>query len=142
MTLIELLVVLVLMALSAAVVFPAVSNARITPYSFALERIAAESQSLVADETLDPIFTRVRKIAINRGEPVRLRVAADGAYAVVSIETGTALADGRIEGDLRWLPDVTVNAMGTCTITRASAPPAGASKWDALACRWRRERAR
>lgn len=142
MTLIELLVVLVLMALSAAVVFPAVSNARIVPESFGQERTAAELQSLIADRALDPLFTATRKIAINRGEPVRLRVATDGIYAVVSVESGTALADGRVEGDLSWLPDVIVNAMGTCTLTRPSAPPSDASKWDALACRWRRERAR
>lgn len=141
-TLIELLVVLVLMALSAAVVLPAVSNARIAPDSFVHDKTAAQIQNLMADEALDPIFTATRKIAINRGEPVRLRVASDGVYAVVSVESGAPLAEGRVEGVLRWFPDVVVDAMGTCTITRPPARPAGSSNWDALACRWRRERAR
>lgn len=140
-TLLELLVVLVLMALSAAVVYPAVSNTRIGTESLALENSATQSKTLIADNTLDPIFTATRKIAISRGEPVRLRVASDGVYAMVSVENGAALASGRIEGGLSWLPDVVVDAMGTCTIARASAAPAGASRWDALACRWRRERA-
>ena len=142
MTFIELLVVLVLMALSAAVVFPAISNARVAPDSFALESTSIQSESLRSDKALDPIFTAARKLAINRAESIRLRVASDGIYAMVSLENGAPLTSGRVEGELAWLPDVIVDALGTSTMARPAAAPPGANKWDALACRWRRERAR
>ena len=137
-TLIELLVVLVLMSISAALVVPALRFP-----STALSSVDGRTSNsqiksgLIPTPEVDGVLAKTRQLALKRGEPVRLRVAADGVWAVVPLNGGDAIADGRVTQPLSWLPDLTVDAIGTCVLSANVIPRAGAAAWDALACRWR-----
>ncbi len=132
-TLLELLVVLALLAISAAVVLPALRPPAITP-------VAAE----------DALVTATRRTAIARGELVRLRLEGDGTWGVVGARTGVVIDTGRISAHPRTL-DITVDARGSCapvaskrtasTGTGATNATSGLS-FDPLACRTRSDSAR
>lgn len=141
-TLLELLVVLVLMAISAALVLPALS-AKSVDTSLSEDAVASATASngqsfLAPDAVIGAILTNTRRLAVKRGEPMRLRVAQDGVWAVVPLKGGPAISDGRAPLPLLWFPDVVVDALGACVLSRLVVAPAGAHAWDALACRWRR----
>jgi prepilin-type N-terminal cleavage/methylation domain-containing protein len=126
-TLVELLVVLVLMSIAATLVvlamrLPSAPNAALDGVSHA---------------PLDAIVSKARRLAIRRGQPVQLRIAPDGVWAIVPATGGEAVASGRTTDVLPWLPDLHIDAMGTCFIASATVPPQHARAWDALACRWR-----
>ena len=139
-TLLELLVVLVLMAIASALVLPAVRFPGIG--SFDGEALTpsknAPSGELIQSPEVDGVLTQARRLAIKRGEPVRLRVATDGVWAIVSANSGQPIKSGRVSEALSWRPDVTVDAVGTCMLQPTVVPSATAVAWDALACRWRR----
>ncbi|MEO7363088.1 MAG: prepilin-type N-terminal cleavage/methylation domain-containing protein [Gemmatimonadaceae bacterium] len=138
-TLLELLVVLVLMAIASALVLPAVRFPRAdtlegdptTPSS------TSPLRALIQSPEVDGVLTQARRLAIKRGEPVRLRVATDGVWAIVSANTGESLESGRVAEKLSWQPDLTIDAVGTCMLEPMVVPRANAVAWDALACRWR-----
>ena len=125
-TLLELLVVLVLMGIAAVVVAPALSRPVLPPASGGTDAVA----ELVAS---------ARRAAIRRGEPVRLRLAPDGVWALVADRNGAVIASGRVPAgrpDDAETVDVRIDAMGSCT-------PAGALNarlqrteraFDPLAC--------
>jgi prepilin-type N-terminal cleavage/methylation domain-containing protein len=131
-TLIELLVVLVLMAIGSALVVPAI---RFPASGESAEPIAA---GLMPSPDVDGIIATARNRALERGEPVRLRVAPDGVWAIVSARSGDAIASGRASDHPSWEPDMTIDATGTCVLSERVQPRPGARSWDALACRWRR----
>ncbi|MBC8087991.1 MAG: prepilin-type N-terminal cleavage/methylation domain-containing protein [Phycisphaerae bacterium] len=141
-TLLELLVVLVLMAISAALVLPALSAKTVETRMPGDEDGAAtpggRQTYLPPDAAISAVLTSARRAAVQRGEPVHLRVAADGVWAIVPLRGGAAISDGRASLPLLWLPDVVVDALGTCVLSQSVVAPATASAWDALACRWRR----
>lgn len=140
-TLLELLVVLVLMAIASALVLPAIRF----PHADALlgdenstSSADTKSSALIQSPEVDGVLTQARRLAIKRGEPVRLRVATDGVWAIVSANSGEAIESGRVSDTLSWQPDLTVDAVGTCMLQPTVVPRANAVAWDALACRWRR----
>lgn len=143
-TLLELLVVLVLMAIASALVLPAIRFPR-SVASLQDDGNEAESSAtdrkpfgLMPSPEVDEVLTQARRLAIKRGEPVRLRVATDGVWAIVAASSGEALESGHVAGALSWQPDLTVDAVGTCMLQSSVAPRVNAATWDALACRWRR----
>lgn len=130
-TLIELLVVLVLMAIGSALVVPAF---RVPASGDAADPIAA---GLMPSPDVDGIIATARQRALERGEPVRLRVGPDGVWVIVSARSGDAIANGRAGEHPSWEPDMTIDATGTCVLSERVQPRAGARSWDALSCRWR-----
>lgn len=125
-TLLELLVVVVVLAASAAVVLPSLRPPAATP--------AAAENALIS---------ATRRTAISRGEPVRLRLDADGAWGVVGARTGTVIDTGRINAHPRAV-EVTVDPRGSCTPVaspRTASVPGGLS-FDPLACRMKGDSAR
>lgn len=125
-TLLELLVVIVVLAVSAAVVLPALRPPASTPAS-------AE----------DALLSATRRTAIARGEPVRLRLDADGTWGVAGARTGTVIDTGRIMAHPRPL-DISVDPRGSCTPVasqRTASLPGGLS-FDPLACRMKGDSAR
>jgi prepilin-type N-terminal cleavage/methylation domain-containing protein len=141
-TLLELLVVLVLMALSAALVVPALS----APTTGALRSDETMNGKLgsgatermdLGDLAIDPILTSARRLAIRRGEPLRVQIDRDGVWAIVPERGGSAIDGGRTQPPTLWLPDVIVDALGTCVLFAEVVPPPGARAWDAMTCRWR-----
>lgn len=137
-TLLELLVVLVLMAISAALVLPALRFSGISELGDApgTATVGSESDRLPATEA-DKVLTAVRKLALRRGEPLRVRVASDGVWAAVPLNGGNSVLEGRVPLPLNWQPDVTIDATGSCVLAERTVPAPGARAWDALACRWR-----
>lgn len=137
-TLLELLVVLVLMAIASALVVPAL---RFPSASWATDdggSLTGQRQSgLLPTPEVDGVLAGARRLALKRGEPVRLRVASDGVWAVVRLSGGEAIQNGRVTQRLSWQPDLTIDATGTCVLSASVVPRAGAAAWDALACRWR-----
>lgn len=137
-TLLELLVVLVLMAIASALVVPAL---RFPSTSLGIEDGASMSgqrrTGLIPTPEVDGVLANARRIALKRGEPVRLRVASDGVWAIAPLNGGEAIENGRVTQALSWQPDLTIDAIGTCVLSANVAPLAGAAAWDALACRWR-----
>ena len=127
-TLLELVVVLVLIAISAALVLPSLR----LPGSLG---VTGSTDGRV-QSAVEVVITNARRIAIKRGEPVRLRVASDGVWALVPEKGGEAIQVGRIGEALSWTPDVTIDAIGVCVLNDGVLPRAGVRAWDALACRW------
>lgn len=132
-TLLELLVVLVIIAISAAIVVPRLRFP--APADFADSGAVPRGSVLLA---LDVVITDARRMAIVRGQPMRLRFAPDGVWAVVPVGGGAALRAGRITGALTWLPDLTIDAIGLCALANDVLPPPAARTWDAMSCRWQR----
>lgn len=108
-TLLELLVVLVILGVTATFVVPPL-----------LSRRPANDSPAQQVETL---LTSARRGAVQRGEPVRLRLEDDGAWAVVGQRSASVVDTGRLAVGLpdgvRRL-DVTVDPRGTCTPVQAS----------------------
>lgn len=137
-TLLELLVVLVLMAIAAAVVVPAFRASNTDTLRLDGDDAATGQPGLISSPEVDGVLTKARRIAIKRGEPVRVRVASDGVWSIVAANSGEALETGRVTQPLTWRPDITVDAVGTCMLQPTVALLENATAWDALACRWRR----
>jgi prepilin-type N-terminal cleavage/methylation domain-containing protein len=143
-TLLEFLVVLVLMAIASALVLPAIRFPRSVASlqgdedERGLTAAGAKPFALMPSPEVDEVLTQARRLAIRRGEPVRLRVATDGVWAIVSANNGEELESGRVAEALSWQPDLTVDALGTCMLQSSVVPRVRAATWDALACRWRR----
>lgn len=120
-TLLELLVVLTLMGAAAALVAPALGRWPSSGPSGSEAAVAA-------------VITSARRQAIRRAEPLRVRVAADGVWALVSQRDGTVIDSGRVAlTDDATSPtmDVLIDALGTCM------PPAGRvgdAALDVLTC--------
>lgn len=132
-TLIELLVVLVLLAVSAAVVLPA-----LMPPSAKAE--AAPEAGVIAT---------ARRIAIRRGEPLRLRIDRDGVWALVTLHGGDVLEGGRLRVAREATPSATTRASDSAESTSAvvltidalgSCQPGDGRgqgvSYDPLTCRW------
>lgn len=141
-TLLELLVVLVLMTVAAAVVLPALGV-----------RVAPSESGFATDRARDAVIARARRLAVERGAPVQLRVAPDGLWALANLLDGNVLASGRLaEESQSAMPnpapnvvsdpvDLFIDAMGSCL-------PAGdagvnavqvdtrSRSFDALTCRY------
>ncbi|MGV3711296.1 MAG: prepilin-type N-terminal cleavage/methylation domain-containing protein [Gemmatimonas sp.] len=130
-TLVELLVVLVLMAIGSALIVPALR----LPDTESAEGPVANG--LMPSPEVDGVIATARKLALDRGEPLRLRMAADGVWGIVSARNGAAIASGRSEAHPSWAPDMTIDATGTCILGERATLRAGARAWDGLACRWR-----
>lgn len=131
-TLLELLVVLVVMAIAAAVVIPVLEAPVVSR--------ADEPATLV---------TKARRAAIARGEPVRLRIAGDGVWALVSLREGVPIGNGRIVSandvarshDETATFDIRIDAMGSCTPSPTSNGSSAATpRFDPVSCRFVRER--
>ncbi len=136
-TLIELLVVLVLLAVTAAIVLPA-----LTPPAAASD-----------DDPAATVVASARRLAIRRGEPLRLRIDTDGVWALVTLHDGVALDGGRFRrvtrsGDNRAerAADntttgagialvLTIDALGSC---QPGDQLAHGESYNPLTCRWSR----
>ncbi|MEP6780370.1 MAG: prepilin-type N-terminal cleavage/methylation domain-containing protein [Gemmatimonadaceae bacterium] len=127
-TLLELLVVLVLISISALLVIPSLRM----PNSLNV----TDGTDGRAPSAVDVVMTTARRVAIKRGEPVRLRVASDGVWAIVPAKGGEAIQGGRISESLSWVPDVTIDATGVCVLNDGATPRANARAWDAIGCHW------
>ena len=130
-TLLELLVVLVLLAVTAAVVLPT---------------FMPPSTTAGADPTAT-VVASARRVAIRRGEPLRLRIASDGIWALVTLHDGVAIDAGRLKTVKQFADDahavstelvLTIDALGSCQPGDGSAYGSvyGAT-YDPLTCRWR-----
>ncbi len=124
--------VILLLGITAVLVLPA-----LTPPS---------TQSADAASAL---LTRARRAAIRRGESLRLRVAADGAWALVSARDGAEIESGRlpkarraqlggeeerpVAGNAEPELDVTIDALGSC---RPASHALATTGFDPLACAW------
>lgn len=122
--------VLVLIAISATLVLPSLRS----PKSLGLTAGTDGGPT----SAVDVLMTEARRLAIKRGEPLHLRVNADGLWAIVPSRGGDAIQSGRITEALAWMPDVTIDAMGVCALSQGVMPMPGTRRWDALACRWQR----
>ncbi len=137
-TLLELLVVLVLMGIASALVVPALRFPAASMGSDDGGSLSRVQQSgLIATPEVDGVLANARRLALRRGEPVRFRVSTDGVWAIVALNGGEAIQNGRVAQPLSWQPDLTIDAVGTCVLSPNVVPRAGAAAWDALACRWR-----
>ncbi|HYW32631.1 MAG TPA: prepilin-type N-terminal cleavage/methylation domain-containing protein [Gemmatimonas sp.] len=104
-TLLELLVVLVLMAVASAVVLPLLD----------VRPNRSESGLLATDlSAVDALVAKARRAAIQRGAPVRLRVAADGLWAMANQLDGELLSSGRLPDAAHQPVDLHIDAMGSC----------------------------
>ena len=122
-TLLELLVVLILMALSAAVVLPAL----LPPSTVSMDPPGAAA------------LAHARRSAIRRGESMRFQLSVDGAWALASVHDGNAVDSGRVlsrglNGDTIVALNVLINSLGTCLPVAADGASAS---FDPLACVWR-----
>jgi prepilin-type N-terminal cleavage/methylation domain-containing protein len=126
-TLLELLIVLVLMGIAAAVVAP-------------MLRLATPAVASPAAAVLQ----RARQAAVRRAEPLRVELAADGAWRLTSQRDGVAIDSGSVaRADIpasgladagAWL----VDALGGCLPAPRDArslPERGGLPYDALGCR-------
>ncbi len=134
MTLLELLVVILLLGITAAVVYPS------------LPRRGAD-----VEDDARAMLTTARRTAVRRGEPLRLRLDSDGVWALVALRDGETVQAGRLSsgvdgrptnsrpvstdgrGEARPVMIVTMDAMGSCVPTGTTATT---SRFDPLACAW------
>lgn len=139
MTLIELLVVLMLLAVTAAVVLPA-----LTPPAIGAD-----------DDPTATVVASARRVAIRRAEPVRLRIDRDGVWALVTLHDGVTIDGGRLRNvgreakrgakrgaqkssatdtsDAGIAVVLTIDALGSC---QPGDHAAHDGSYDPLACRW------
>ena len=80
------------------------------------ERLAG----LIPTPEVDGVLATARRLALKRGEPVRFRVAADGVWAVVALNGGAAIQNGRITQPLSWQPDLELTPPELACCRRAS----------------------
>jgi type II secretory pathway pseudopilin PulG len=112
-TLLELVIVLVLMGIGAALVAPM------------LARPAATGEAPVA-----AVVARARQAAVRRAEPLRVRLAVNGAWTVTSQRDEVVIDSGRVTGEAMeraW----DVDALGGCVPAESAAPRA---PFDGLDC--------
>ena len=112
-TLLELLIVLTLMGIAATLVVPALARPVRAP--------EAASDSLVAS---------ARRTAIRRAEPLRVRVAPDGAWDVVTQRNGAVIDSGHVQDSLPAL-ELLLDALGGCVPVARTAT---AASYDPLTC--------
>ena len=129
-TLLELLIVLVLMGMAASVVAPVLVQ-----------------RPLQAEPGEAELITDARRTAVRRGEPVRLRLSADGVWALVALRDGQAIRSGRLDSaEIRESSevDLRIDAMGTCTPAGRSntSSPKRRAAFDMLTCRFEADSAR
>lgn len=117
-TLLELLVVLVILGITAAFVVPPLLSSR--------------PANAAPEQQVETLLSSVRRGAVQRGEPVRLRLEDDGAWAVVGQRSGSTVDTGRLAAGVRRL-DVTVDPRGTCTPVQAGRTANGTSVRDSAA---------
>ena len=121
LTLLELLVVIVIIAITTAVV----------PLAWRTPRATDPS-------ALDGLTQTTRREAIRRGEALRLRVEADGAWVLATGDGADILKTGRIPAPMVFI-SLRVDALGTC---RPGSEPANSERagsgasFDMLACRY------
>ena len=116
-TMLELLVVLTILALSAAVVLPAL--------------VPPARESRAGWETA---VANARRTAIRRGERVRFRLDRDGVWAVVATDA-TVVDSGRVvvkPTDTLPTLDVTIDPLGSCLPTHMR----DEATFDVLRCVW------
>ena len=113
-TLLELLIVLVLMAVFAALVVPAVGR--------------REGPVATAD---DALVSSARQTAVRRGEPLRLQLAASGTWSLTSQRDGALVDSGHITGERRST-SLLVDVLGGCVPTESTTSTATA--FDPLSC--------
>lgn len=126
LTLLELLVVLAILAITTAVV----------PLAWRTPRASEGS-------ALDALTRNARRDAIRRGEELRLRVDADGAWVLAARDGTEILETGRIASPTAAL-SLRVDALGTCRpgidVASADVPTAGTAatgaSFDMLDCRY------
>jgi prepilin-type N-terminal cleavage/methylation domain-containing protein len=122
LTLLELLVVLAILAITATVV----------PLAWRTPRATEGS-------ALDGLIQTARREAIRRGDELRLRVDADGVWALTAREGTDILETGRIAAQERSI-SMRIDALGTCRPgTDPDAPAdarADARAFDLLGCRY------
>lgn len=100
MTLLELVIALAIMGLAAALAAPMLS------------RSSTEDTGVVS------VVARARRQAIQHAEPLRVRIARDGAWAVQSQQRGVVVDSGSLSTD--GMPmDLLIDALGRCTPTGA-----------------------
>lgn len=121
-TLLELLVVLILMALSAAVVLPAL----LPPSSVSVELPGAAA------------LAHARRAAISRGESMRFQLSSDGGWALASLHDGSAVDSGRVlsrgaTGETIMALNVLISPLGTCLPVVTDGALA---TFDPLSCAW------
>ena len=130
-TLLELLVVLVLMGLAAAVVAPTL--VRSGP-----PRLDDETDGDAARDA-GALVANARRTAIRRGEPLRLRLASDGVWALVSFRDGGVISTGRtgVDSSEARALDLRIDAMGGCIPSGAYDVRLQAAEraFDPLVCR-------
>ena len=140
-TLLELLVVLVLMGIAAAGVAPALRPP-----------LASRAGDGRGPADVDELIATARRTAIRRGEPLRLRVATDGVWALVAFRDGTLLSGGRLAAATRLASrrrdatpgtsargtalDLRIDAMGSCMPAGALDAQLNANRrvFDPLTC--------
>jgi prepilin-type N-terminal cleavage/methylation domain-containing protein len=119
-TLVEVIVVLILLAVSAALVAPAI--------------LFPEKE---ATSALVPVVDGARELAARRGETLYLQVASDGKWRVfggASLTEGV-VTQGQLEGDYEGPAFTLVVApIGSCGFDIASANAARAIDIDPLTC--------
>ncbi|WP_309670445.1 prepilin-type N-terminal cleavage/methylation domain-containing protein [Gemmatimonas sp.] len=121
LTLLELLVVLVILAITTALV----------PLAWRSPRATGES-------ALDGLTQTARRAAIRRGEELRLRVDADGAWVLAAREGTDVLETGRIAAPAAPV-SLRVDALGTCRPggdIAATGHAASGVSFDMLGCRF------
>ncbi len=121
-TLLELLVVLILIALSAAIVLPA-----LLPPATTHEMPGAAA------------LAHARRSAIRRGESLRFELATDGVWALASVRGGNAVDSGRVAllrqgSDSVMALHIFINPLGSCLPV---ATDSALATFDPLACAWR-----
>ena len=122
LTLLELLVVLAIVAITTAVV----------PLAWRPSRATSRS-------ALDALIQTARRDAIRRGEELRLRVDADGAWVLAARDGAEIVETGRIASQSAAVA-LRVDALGTCRPGADVAPVGGAAagaSFDMLGCRYR-----
>jgi len=121
LTLLELLVVLAIVAITTAVV----------PLAWRPSRVTSGS-------ALGALIQTARRDAIRRGEELRLRVDADGAWVLAARDGAEIVETGRIASPSAAV-SLRVDALGTCRPGADLAPAGGAAagaSFDMLGCRY------
>jgi prepilin-type N-terminal cleavage/methylation domain-containing protein len=114
LTLIELMIVVALLAIAASIVYPLF-------FAKAPPATAADEATLIEE---------ARKLAIARAEPMRLEVARDGGWQIVSPATpNVTVASGTLAEAPSGEYVIRFSALGTCLPAAGEGPPL-----DAVSC--------
>jgi prepilin-type N-terminal cleavage/methylation domain-containing protein len=114
LTLIEVMIVIAILAIAASIVYPLLFATRQPP--------------AVADETM--LVEQARSLAIARAEPMRLEVARDGTWQIVSPATpNVPVASGQLAEAPAGAYMIQISALGACLPAHGEGPPL-----DAVSC--------